>query len=159
MGRILEVGFAGMQHHHEQLRLEKLKQRVAFEDNVDRRCSGRYIASSFALAKVRNFVEGMAEKWHAFGKKPLLGAEPETPPRSGGEKSRAVGAGIRVALPTDRTDVLVGSAITVVSVLRADSVTILRDFSGDPVGLGKRGDDVADQLRLADGTRMPTDHD
>jgi hypothetical protein len=114
---------------------------------------------SFALAKVRNFVEGMAEKWHAFGKKPLLGAEPETPPRSGGEKSRAVGAGIRVALPTDRTDVLVGSAITVVSVLRADSVTILRDFSGDPIRFGQSRDDVADQLRLADAPGVPADHD
>src|SRR5439155_24399739 len=45
------------------------------------------------------------------------------------------------------------------SVLRADAVTILCDFSGDPVRLGKSGNHVAYQLRLADAACVTANDD
>ena len=54
------------------------------------------------------------------------------------QKARAVRAGSGLRLPVDRADVSVGRAIAIVAVLRADAVSVLRDFSGDPVGFRKR---------------------
>ena len=47
-----------------------------------------------------------------------------------------------------------GRAITIVSVLRADAVAVLRDFPRDPVSLWKRGDNIAHQLCLPDVARV-----
>ena len=54
---------------------------------------------------------------------------------------------------------LVGGAVAVVAVLRANAVAVLRDFSRYPVGLRESADDVAHQLRLADAARVPSNYD
>ncbi len=46
-------------------------------------------------------------------------------------------------------------AIAILAILRANTVPVLGDFSGDPVGAGKCGDHIADQLRLANAACMP----
>ena len=58
-----------------------------------------------------------------------------------------------------RANMFVGSAIAIVAVLRADAVAVLRDFARDPFGLREGGDDVTDELRLADAARMSADDD
>ncbi len=54
---------------------------------------------------------------------------------------------------------LIRCAIAILAILRANAVTILGDFSGNPVGPGKRGDHIADQLRLANAARVPANND
>jgi hypothetical protein len=50
-------------------------------------------------------------------------------------------------------------ASAIVTVLRADAVTVLRDFSCDPMGLRERSDDVTDELRFANAAGVPSDDD
>ena len=156
LGGIFEVGFSGMQDHEEQVGLEELEEGVAFEDNVDGR--GRVLcALAVDSSRSSDFLERGAKERHAFGEKSLLGAEPETALRASGEEARAVGASVRGTLPIDRADVLVGCAIAIVAVLRADTVPVLRDFAGDPVGFGQGRDDVADELCFANAARVAAD--
>ena len=54
---------------------------------------------------------------------------------------------------------LLGSAVAIIAVLRADAMPVLRDFSSDPVGLRESADDVAHQLRFADAAGVTTDYD
>jgi hypothetical protein len=49
-------------------------------------------------------------------------------------------------------------AIAIVSVLRADAVSVLRDLSRNPVRVGERADYIADQLRLADVAGVAADY-
>ena len=44
-------------------------------------------------------------------------------------------------------------------ILRADSVTVLRDFSGYPLGLRKCGDQVAHKLRLPNAAGVTANND
>jgi len=60
--------------------------------------------------------------------------------------------------PRDGANVLVGSAIAVVAILRADAVAVLRDFSRDPIRLREGADDVAHELRLADAASVPANY-
>ena len=86
LGGIFEVGFGGMQDHEEEVGLEELKERVAFEDDVDGR--GRFVCGlGGAASRSRDFVECGAKERHAFGEEALLGAEPETALRAGGEEA------------------------------------------------------------------------
>jgi len=89
----------------------------------------------------------------------LLGAEPERAMRAGSQEAGAVGAAGGIMLPVDRAGVFVRRAVAIVAVLRANAVTVLRDFSGDPIGLGQCGDDVADELGLANAARVSADDD
>ncbi len=61
--------------------------------------------------------------------------------------------------PLDGAAMLVGSAITIFDILCANAVAVLRDFSGDPIGLREGADDVADKLRLADAAGVAADDD
>ena len=51
-----------------------------------------------------------------------------------------------------------GGAVAVVAVSRADAMPVLGDLSGHPLCAGKGGDDIADQLRLADAAGVPADN-
>jgi hypothetical protein len=61
--------------------------------------------------------------------------------------------------PFNGANVLVGSAVAIIAVLRADAVAVLRDFAGGPVGFRKGADDVADELRFANAARVAANHD
>ena len=50
-------------------------------------------------------------------------------------------------------------AVAMAPVLGADTVTVLRNFSGNPACIRESGNHVADQLRLADAPRVPADDD
>jgi hypothetical protein len=54
---------------------------------------------------------------------------------------------------------LVRRAIAILAILRANAVPVLGDFSSDPVGPGKGGDDIADQLRFANAACVPANND
>ena len=66
---------------------------------------------------------------------------------------------LRVLLPADGVTVFVGRAVAILAVLRADAVTVLGDFSGNPVGFWEGVDDVADELGLADAAGVTADDD
>src|SRR5215831_12391662 len=61
--------------------------------------------------------------------------------------------------PIERNDMFGGRAVAVFSMVRADTVAILRDFSCQPACIRKRRDQIAYQLRLANAARVPADHD
>src|SRR5450755_2332226 len=138
-----------MQHHQVQRWFEELKERVALQNKI----GGLTVRLGF------NMTHGIAQQRHAFGEKALLGPQPKRFSRASGQESGAVGSCVSTLLPTDRVDVLVGSAVAVLAVLRADSVTVLRDFTGDPLGFRKRSNDVAGKLRLANAAGVPADDD
>lgn len=75
------------------------------------------------------------------------------------QKSRAIRARLWTRFPFDGTDVLVGSAVAIQPILRANAVPVLRDFSRDPISLWEGADDVADELRLANTSRVPANYD
>jgi hypothetical protein len=52
-----------------------------------------------------------------------------------------------------------GRAIAVVAIRCAYSVTVLRDFAGEPIRGRQRCNDVAHQLRFADAASVPAHHD
>src|SRR5579864_608734 len=101
-------------------------------------------------------MQHFAKQRHALREKALLGPQPERTPRACGQKAAAVGF-IRAPLPANRANVLVRSAIAILAVLRADSVTILRNLTRDPILVWERGDQVAHELRLPDTPSVPTD--
>src|SRR5947208_2965346 len=54
---------------------------------------------------------------------------------------------------------LLGRAITTLPISRANAMTVLRNLSRDPLRFGKRGDQVAHQLRLSNAPGMPANND
>ena len=89
-----------------------------------------------------------------FSEETLLRAEPKTAAGPRNEKARAVRASIGARLPIERTDMLGGGAVAIFPVLRAHAVTVLRDFSSDPVSARECRNHVTHQLRLADAARV-----
>src|SRR5207249_11314240 len=92
------------------------------------------------------------------GKKSLFGPQPERFPCSGGQKTSTVRSRVRLRFPIDGADVFIRRTIAILAVLRANAVAILCDFAGDPVSPRKRRDYIADQLRLANGSRVPANN-
>src|SRR5205807_1394878 len=89
----------------------------------------------------------------------MPGTRPKRAARAGSEKTRAIPASIGVRFPVQCAHMLARCAVAILPVLRADAVTILCDFSGDPVRLGKSGNHVAYQLRLADAACVTANDD
>src|SRR5262249_52966801 len=93
----------------------------------------------------------------------LLGPEPERACGAGFEEARGVRVFLRQRtarqFPIERDDMFGRRAITVFSILCADTVAILGDFSCQPAFIRKRSDQIAYQLRLADAAFVPADHD
>src|SRR6266403_5526226 len=148
-GRVLKVFFGGVEHRDVETRSQELQQGIAFHDERRR--------IRFRIAQ--SFLQRGSEEWEAFRKKALLGSQPKRSLGACCEKPRAVRAGVRLRFPVDGADVLRRGAIAIVTVLRADAVAVLRNFSGDPMSLRERGDDVADELRLANAAGVPADDD
>src|SRR6266403_929431 len=148
-GRVLEVFLGGVEHRDVEARSQVLEQGIAFHDKWRR----------IRFCIPQSFLQRGSEKRKAFRKKTLLGSQPKRSLGACGEKARAVRAGVRLRFPVNGADVLRRSAIAIVAVLSANAVAVLRNFSGDPMGLRERGDHVTDQLRLANATGVPADDD
>ena len=129
--------------------LEELKERIALDDEIE----GRAAIFEF------EFAQGFAQERHAFGKITLFRAQPESAARTSGKKARAVGSAGRGGFPTKRTRMLVRRAAAMLSVLRADAMSILRDLSPHEMRIWQRGNQIANQLRLADAPRVTADND
>ena len=110
------------------------------------------------MRRSERFPQRRAQKWHAFREESLLGSEPEGAPRPGHEKTGAVCAGVPLRLPVKRANMLAGGAITICSVLRADAMAVLSDLTRNPIGVWKRGNDIAHQLRLPDAPGVAADY-
>src|ERR1700677_2831765 len=104
------------------------------------------------------FPQRGTQQGHALRQKTLLRSQPKRASGPRLQESSAVGPGVRVLFPSDGADVFVGRAIAVVSVLRADSVTVLGDLAGDPVCFGKCSDHIAHELRFANASRVPANN-
>src|SRR5580704_5568853 len=140
-----------MQDHQVQRRFQKLQQGVALEDHV-RGMLGRPRGVGI------DFPQCRAQQRHTFGKKTLLRSQPKRSSSTSRQESSAVGARVCAFLPIDGTNMLIRRAIAVLSILRADSMAVLRDLAGNPVRFGERSYQVTDQLGLTDAPRMPA-HD
>src|SRR6266436_8882958 len=148
-GRVLEVFFGGVEHRDVEARFQELEQGIAFHD--ERRLIRFRIAQSF--------VQRSSEERKTFRKKALLGSEPKRSLGAGCEKPSAVCAGARLRFPVNGADMLRRGAIAIVAILSADAVAVLRNFSGDPMGVRERGDHVAHELRLTNAAGVPADDD
>src|SRR6266446_711292 len=148
-GGVLEVFFGGVEHRDVEARFQELEQGIAFHD--ERRLIRFRIAQSF--------VQRSSEERKTFRKKALLGSEPKRSLGACCEKPSAVCAGARLRFPVNGADMLRRGAIAIVAILSADAVAVLRNFSGDPMGVRERGDHVADKLGFANAAGVPADDD
>lgn len=148
--RVLEILTRRIDYGKIQARPHEPQQRIALHNK-----RGHVLTISFR----KRFPQSIAQWRQALGKKALLGPQPKRFSCAGRQKSRAISARLAIRFPFDGANVLVGSAIAVRAVLRADAVTVLRNLSCNPVRLRKCRDDVAHQLRLADASCVPPDND
>ena len=98
----------------------------------------------------QSLLEHLSHQGEPLGEKTLLRPEPKRALRAGSQKSRAVRARLRLLFPFNGANVLVGSAVAIVTVLRADAVAVLCNFAGDPICSRECSYDVAHELRFAD---------
>ena len=141
---ILEIFLRRIHHCEIQAWFQELQQRVALQNK-------RW---QFTVRGRLRFLDRGSQQRKPLGQKSLLGAQPKGAACSGGQKSRAICPRICVKFPIQCADVLGRRAVAIVSVLRADSVSILRDLSGNPVCVGKSGNYVANKLCLSNTARV-----
>ena len=144
---ILKVFFRRIDYRKIQAWFQELQQGIAFQNKRRR----------FSIRCRLRFLDRGSQQWKSLCKKTLLRAKPEGAARACSKKPRTVRSSIRVDFPIERTNMLRRRAITVLSVSCADAVAILRDFSSDPILIGKSGNHVANELRLPDASRVTAD--
>src|SRR5271154_2322342 len=75
------------------------------------------------------------------------------------QESRGIGISRAIFFLGYRPTVVIGGAVAGLAILRADSVTVLRDLERRPSILWQSRDETSDHAGLAYAPRMPADHD